>query len=170
MGHARRRVRAHAAPQSLTHRVVDVSTEIEIARPRLDVAAYVADPDNATAWYANIKNAEWHSPRPLAVGSRIAFVAAFLGRRIKYTYEVREHVPGERFVMSTSAGPFAMETTYTWVDVPGGTRMTLRNRGEPAGFAKISAPIMSHAVRRANRKDLKRLKTILEQPSSPASG
>lgn len=142
---------------------LDVRTEIEIARARPEVAAYTADPDNATAWYRNIKSVEWRSAKPLAVGSRIAFVAQFLGRRLAYTYEVREHVPGERFVMRTAEGPFAMETTYAWSDAPGGgTRMTLRNRGTPSGFSRVVAPVMAAAVRRANHKDLARLKAILE--------
>lgn len=142
---------------------LDVRTEIEIARARPEVAAYAADPDNATAWYRNIKSVEWRSAKPLAVGSRIAFVAQFLGRRLAYTYEVTEHVPGERFVMRTAEGPFAMETTYAWSDAPGGgTRMTLRNRGTPSGFSRVVAPVMAAAVRRANRKDLARLKAILE--------
>jgi hypothetical protein len=146
---------------------VDVQSEIEIARPREEIAAYACDPDNATGWYENIKAVEWETPRPLAVGSRIAFVAEFLGRRLAYTYEVREHIPGERFVMSTAAGPFPMETTYTWQDsASGATRMTLRNRGEPAGFAKLAAPMMAAAMRRANRKDLRRLKQILERPAN----
>jgi len=144
---------------------VDVETSIEIARPRQDVAAYAADPDNATAWYANIKSVEWRTPKPLAVGSRLAFVAEFLGRRLEYTYEVRELVAGERLVMATADGPFAMETTYAWTDAPsGGTRMTLRNRGEPSGFARIGAPVMARAMRRANEKDLARLKALLERP------
>jgi uncharacterized membrane protein len=142
---------------------VDVQTEVEIARPRAAVAAYAADPDNATAWYENIDAVEWQSPRPLAVGSRLAFVARFLGRRLAYTYEVPELVPGERLVMRTAQGPFPMETTYTWEDAPGGgTRMTLRNRGEPAGFSRLVAPIMAAAIRRANRKDLARIKALLE--------
>jgi hypothetical protein len=144
---------------------VDVRSEIEVARPRQDVAAYACDPDRATEWYRNIQAVEWRSPPPLAVGSRLAFVATFLGRRLAYTYEVREHVPGERFVMSTAEGPFPMETTYTWADtVGGGTRMALRNRGEPSGFARVAAPVMARAVRTANRKDLQRLKAILERP------
>ncbi|HEY1566285.1 MAG TPA: SRPBCC family protein [Solirubrobacteraceae bacterium] len=144
---------------------VDVLSRIEIARPRADVAAYAADPDNATAWYENISRVDWLTQPPLAVGSRLAFVATFLGRRLEYTYEVREHVPGDRFVMSTSEGPFPMETTYSWEDAPGGTAMTLRNRGEPAGFAKVAAPMMSRAMARANRKDLEQLKEILQHRS-----
>jgi uncharacterized protein YndB with AHSA1/START domain len=143
---------------------VEVVSEIVIARPRSDVAAYACDPDNATQWYENIESVEWRSPRPLAVGTRLAFVASFIGRRLDYTYEVRELVPGERFVMSTAEGPFPMETTYAFADAAGGgTRMTLRNRGEPAGFAKVGAPLMARAMRRANGKDLRRLKTLLEQ-------
>jgi len=143
---------------------VDVVSELAIARPRAEVAAYACNPDRATEWYENIKAVEWRTPPPLAVGTRLAFAAVFLGRRLEYTYEVRELVPAERFVMSTSEGPFPMETTYTFADTPeGGTRMTLRNRGEPAGFAKIAAPVMARAMRRANTEDLRRLKETLER-------
>jgi hypothetical protein len=142
---------------------LDVVTEIEIARPRDEVAAFAAEPNNATRWYENIKSVEWKTAPPLAVGSRIAFAGQFLGRRLAYIYEIRELVPGERLVMSTADGPFAMETTYEWEDSPdGGTRMSLRNRGEPAAFSRLFAPVMAWMVRRANRQDLRRLKRLLE--------
>jgi len=65
--------------------------------------------------------------------------------------------------MRTAEGPFPMETTYTWTDTAsGGTRMTLRNRGEPSGFSRFAAPAMTAAMRRANGKDLARLKALLE--------
>ena len=142
---------------------VDVQTEIDIDRPRDQVAGFVSDPDNATAWYQNIKSVEWETAKPATVGSRIAFVANFLGRRLAYTYEVKELVPGRRFVMATAEGPFAMETTYEWADAGDGrTHMTLRNKGNPTGFAKLSAPMMAAAMKRANTKDLARLKQLLE--------
>lgn len=144
---------------------VDVESSIEIERPRAVVAAFVSNPDNATKWYVNIKSINWETIPPAVVGSRIAFVAQFLGRRIAYTYEVREIVDDERFVMATAQGPFPMETIYTWRDTPsGGTLMTLRNAGEPSGFGKVAAPMMASAMRRANQKDLKLLKCVLEAP------
>ena len=142
---------------------VDVFTEVLIARPCAEVAAYASEPDNAPSWYVNIKAVEWKSPRPLAIGSRLAFVAQFLGRRLAYTYEVIELVPGEKLVMRTAEGPFPMETTYTWeAKADGSARMTLRNRGQPSGFSKLAAPLMASAMRKANRKDLDHLKALLE--------
>lgn len=144
---------------------VDVLTEVVIERPPGEVAAYASDPANAPHWYANIETAAWTTPPPLAVGSQLAFVARFLRRRLEYTYEVVEHEPGRRLVMRTAQGPFPMETTYTWeASGPAATRMTLRNRGEPAGFSRLMAPFMARAVRRANRRDLALLKSRLERP------
>lgn len=141
---------------------VDVRTEIHIRRPVAEVAAYAADPDHAPEWYVNISSVEWRTPRPLERGSRVAFVAHFLGRRIAYTYEIADLVPGERLVMRTAQGPFPMETTYTWEAVDDGTRMTLRNRGAPSGFGALGAPLVAAGMRRANRKDLAALKALLE--------
>ena len=141
---------------------VDVLTEVSIQRPVAEVAAFAGDPSHAPEWYVNIKSVEWQTPPPLAVGSRIAFVAHFLGRRLAYTYEIREWVPGARLVMSTAEGPFPMETTYTWAAEGEGTRMTLRNRGQPTGFSAWMAPIMATMMRRANTADLAKLKTVLE--------
>jgi hypothetical protein len=143
---------------------VDVLAVTEISQPRDQVAAYAVDPDKATAWYENIERVEWKTRPPLAVGSQLAFVARFLGRRLAYTYEVAEFVPGERFVMRTSEGPFPMETTYEWESMSAGrTRMTLRNRGEPSGFSRLAAPLLARAMRKANHKDLARLRALLER-------
>jgi len=141
---------------------VNVLTEILIDRPVAVVSAFAGDPLRVCDWYVNIRSVEALTPPPFVVGSRVAFVAHFLGRQIAYTYEIRELVPGERLVMSTADGPFPMETTYTWAAEGTGTRMTLRNRGEPSGFAAITAPLMELMMRRANTADLQKLKAVLE--------
>ena len=142
---------------------VDVTTEIVIDRPVEVVASYAADPANAPAWYDNIDSVQWKTEPHVETGAKVVFAATFLGRRLEYTYELVDVELDARLVMRTAEGPFPMETTYTWTTVDGAsTRMTLRNRGEPAGFSKVMAPLMAPAMRRANRKDLAKLKAILE--------
>ena len=142
---------------------VDVVTEIVIARPYDQVAAFAMDPSNAPRWYANITSVRWQTPPPMTVGSRMDFVARFLGRTLAYTYEVVEYEPERLLVMRTAQGPFPMETTYTFEPVDSThTRMRLRNRGEPAGFANLARPVLTAAMRRANTKDLANLKRLLE--------
>jgi uncharacterized membrane protein len=142
---------------------VDVQTEVVINRPASQVADYAGDPSNAPRWYKNMESIDWKTPPPMAVGSKLGFVAHFLGRRLAYTYDVIEFVPGRRLVMRTAEGPFPMETTYTWEAAgEGRTRMTLRNRGNPSGFSKIAGPLMAAAMRRANRQDLINLKSLME--------
>ena len=142
---------------------IDVANAVVIDRAILDVSRFAADPDNAPLWYENIQSVEWRTPRPAQLGSRIDFVARFLGRRLAYTYEIVELVPGRRLTMRTPGPPFPMETTYTWEEENGSTRMVLRNRGTPRGFTIWLAPLMSFMVGRANRKDLALLKRLLEQ-------
>jgi hypothetical protein len=143
---------------------VEVETQTIIERPRSEVAAFAGDPSHAQHWYSNIESIEWRTPPPMRVGSQVAFVARFLGRRLQYTYEVVDFTPDALLVMRTAEGPFEMETTYSWTDAGDAkTRMVLRNRGEPRGFAGIAAPMMKTAMRRANLKDLERLKKLLER-------
>ena len=140
--------------------MIDVLNEVKINAPLAKVFEYASNPDNAPQWYVNIKSVEWKTAKPVTTGTRVAFVAQFLGRTLSYVYEF---IPGSKLVMRTSEGPFPMETTYTWQPMDEHTtRMTLRNKGMPKGFSNLFAPFMKAMIRRANRKDLMRLKHILE--------
>ncbi|MDQ0062162.1 SRPBCC family protein [Paenibacillus harenae] len=147
--------------------MVDVLTEITINRPRDQVAEYAANPDNAPEWYVNINSAEWQTPKRIEVGSKVAFKAAFLGRELSYVYQIAEYTPGKKLVMRTADGPFPMETTYTWESLSGhSTRMTLRNKGNPSGFSILFTPFMSLMMKRANKKDLNKIKFLLEETAN----
>jgi uncharacterized membrane protein len=144
--------------------MVNVVTEIIINSPQEKVAQYAANPDHAPDWYVNIKSAEWQTEKTLQTGSKIAFIAEFLGRKLEYVYEIADYIPGQKLVMKTADGPFPMETTYTWESINGNqTQMTLRNKGVPSGFSKIFVPFMSLMMKKANKKDLIKIKEILEK-------
>ena len=84
------------------------------------------------------------TPKPIQIGSQIAFKAEFLGKKLAYTYQIEEFIPEQKLVMRTAQGPFPMETTYTWKSIDGEhTLMGLRNKGEPAGFSKLFSPFMA---------------------------
>jgi uncharacterized membrane protein len=142
----------------------DVLTKIIINRPISQVSEYAMNPDNAPKWYVNIQSIEWKTPKPLELGSQIAFKANFLGRELAYVYEIVEFIPEEKFVMKTANGPFPMQTTYTWQAIDEThTLMTLQNKGIPQGFNKIMSLFMTTMMKRANMKDLKKIKALLEQ-------
>lgn len=144
--------------------MVDVLTEIKILCSADKVSEFAANPDYAPDWYVNIHSAEWQTQKPLAIGSRIAFKAQFLGRHLAYVYEIEEFRQGQKMLMRTADGPFPMETTYTWEAIDDNmTHMTLRNKGNPRGFSKAFEPFMSMMMKRANMKDLRKLKSILEK-------
>lgn len=142
---------------------LDVAVSAELPFPPALVAAYTADPDHDTTWYANIREVEWLSPRPLAVGSRVARVASFLGMRIAYTYVVRSWEPGRSLVLEADDAPFPMRTAYTWEEVPGGTRMEIRNTGGPTGLLALTGGLMAARMRRELTADLARLGRVLSQ-------
>ncbi len=150
--------------------MVNVQTEILIRRPRPEVAEFAANPDNAPRWYENINSAQRLTTGPIDVGSKVAFTARFLGRDLSYTYEFVEYAPHEKLVMRTAQGPFPMQTTYTWEEVSGGTRMTLGNTGKPSGFSQLAGVFMAPVIRRATRKDLQKLKSILEAGEATGTG
>jgi len=144
--------------------MIDVSTEIDINCSKAKVAEYSANPDNAPKWYVNIKAAKWKTPKPLQVGSQIVFKAKFLGKLLVYIYEISEYAAEQKMVMKTIIGPFPMETTYTWKSIDGNiTRMSLQSKGNPGGLSKLLTPLLSFAIKKANNKDLQRLKEIIEK-------
>ena len=111
---------------------IDVVVEAVIRCPPEVVAAYASDPSNAPEWYANISEVEWNTAPPLQVSTEVTFVARFLGRTLRYTYEVVEYT-ATSLIMRTAEGPFPMATSHRYESTPGGhTQMTLRTEALPA--------------------------------------
>jgi uncharacterized membrane protein len=142
---------------------IDVTAQVEIARPRPEVAAYMTDPANDPAWIGGVREVRLVTPPPVAVGSRVARVASFLGRRVEYVNEIVELDPGRVLDMRSVKAPFPMRVTYSFDDGGGATIVRNRVRGDPGGFFALFGPLLAPLVRRSVQGDLERLRAVLER-------
>ncbi len=140
----------------------DIAAETVIARPRDEVARYVVDWRNDPAWIGGIKESRLLTGEPFGVGSHVARVATFLGKRIEYVNEIVELEPQSRLFMRSVTGPFPMRITYAFADADGGTCVTVRVEGDASGFYRFAGPALSMMVKRSVSGDLARLKRLLE--------
>lgn len=142
---------------------MDVQVEQVIERPREEVARYAMAPENEPVWIGGIKESHIVTEPPVRVGTEVARVASFLGKRIDYALKVTEHEPGRVIVMDSVRGPFRMRVTYAFEDTgAGATRVINRVEGESSGFYGLGDSLMAIQVRRSLRRDLKTLKKLLE--------
>jgi uncharacterized membrane protein len=139
-----------------------VQVEIEVARPRAEVAGYATDWRNDPDWIGALSDAQLVTEPPFGIGSRVKRVGSFLGKRIEYVNEVVEYDPDTRLEMRSVEAPFPMTVTYEFEDADGGTVMRIRAEGDPSGFYKLARPVLSRAVKRSIAADLARLKATLE--------
>ena len=140
---------------------IDVTAEATINRPRSAVAAFVSDPANDTQWIAGIKEAHAVTEGPVGVGSQVARVASFLGRKIEYVNEI-DRLDESILEMHSVKGPFPMHITYTFDENGAGTLARIRVQGEATGFFRLAAPLLAGQVRRSITRDVNNLKRVLE--------
>lgn len=149
---------------------IDVTAELTIRQARAAVAAYAMDPERERTWIGGIKEMHLQTPLPLAVGSRVARVASFAGRRVDYVLEVVALETNALLDMQSVQAPFPMRVTYSFADVPGGgTVAGIRIRGGGGGAMAVLGPLTGWMVRRNISADLRRLKALLEAGSATAT-
>jgi uncharacterized membrane protein len=140
----------------------DVEVETIVERPRPEVARYAMDWHNDREWIGALSDVRLVTGEPFGVGSHVARVASFLGKRIEYVNEVVELEPDARLVMRSVKAPFPMTVVYEFEDAGEGTRMRIRTQGDASGFYRVAGPMLARAVRRGVERDLRRLKQVLE--------
>lgn len=145
---------------------LDVISSAVVRRTPADVFQFLCRPENDLLWTSGLIEAKVLTAGPFGTGTRIERVSKFLGRRMTYTIDVTEIVEDERIEMTTSAGPFPIQVTYLLEPVDGGTRFSIRNRGEPSGFFALTGPLLAVAVRRQVQLDVETLADILASAST----
>jgi carbon monoxide dehydrogenase subunit G len=140
---------------------IDVAAEVEIARPRAEVAAFMFDPTKDARWTTGVVEAKPLQDGLLRLGAKVDRVSRFLGRRLEYRIEVVAAEP-ERFVEMIATQPFEIRVRYELEDIDEQhTRVRIRTAGGGTGFFRLAAPLLAKMVRRSIAADLVNLERCL---------
>lgn len=144
--------------------VVTARTSVTIERPADEVFAVVADVENNPRWQRGMRSCRWTSGGPLRVGSTYEQTARFLWRDLVNAFEITAVEPGRRLSFRSTAGTFPIEVTRT-VEPLGQTRsrFTEAVAGDAKGVYRVAAPVLQLLVRASIRRDLPRLRALVEQ-------
>lgn len=141
---------------------MNCSASIHIDRLPRDVFDFVMDVPNDAEWRTGVVEAAFTSGGPLAVGSTGYDRVDTNGRQMKSEWEVYEYQIGSHVKWNLVSGPIAGTAGYLCEAHGAGTRFTLEAHIKPVGLLRLMAPIFGLIGRRQNRRDVAKLKRILE--------
>ena len=139
-----------------------VAESVIIHRPISEVFAFVTTPENSSRWQSATVETKMITPGPVGVGTRMSHVGKFMGRRIQVTASVTEYVPNRRYRYDSVFRSTAYFLRYTFETAEEGTKLTLDSEIEPTGMFKLLAPLIVRMTERMYRKDLDKMKQVLE--------
>jgi uncharacterized membrane protein len=142
---------------------VQVTSEVRIARPADEVFAFIADAENNPTWQDGMRSCRWVTEPPIAVGSRYAQHASFVGRDIESLFEVVALEPDTSITIETIESTFPIRVTRSVEPVGEGSCLVRAGvSGEPGGLFRFASPLLKRMVRRSVRNDYARLVEKLE--------
>lgn len=141
-----------------------VTESIVIARPREEVWDFCQDVANTPRWNPMFVHQELVGADAITPGARIHSIARILGKEIESVAEVTE-VVAPRLSVLTSQHPIAINGSYIFDEVPGGTRFTWHLEAE-AGlgglFGTLADAIVIRTCQAQLRRALRELARLLE--------
>ncbi len=134
-----------------------------IDRPVDRVFEYVSTPENDPTWVPASLRHEKLSPGPMRVGSITEEDVGFLGRRMRYAWEITQYEPPTAFALRSILGPIPATICVFLESLDGArTRVTLVADMQLHGAYKPMEPMMRWVAQRQFGTQLRTLKNLLE--------
>lgn len=143
------------------------SVEILVRRPLAEVFAFVEDARKRPHWDPSVVSEELTSPVPIGVGTTIRTRLRSMGREYEYTWEVTEHRPPQRMVITSRSGPVPTVLEFRLAREDDATRVVFTVTGRPAGPMRALQPLVSRSTQRNLDRSFARLKQLLESGVPP---
>jgi hypothetical protein len=143
--------------------MVRASTSVEIERPAGAVFDFVAEFENNPCWQRGMRACRWTSDPPRGEGSTYEQEARFLGKDVRNSFRITAFEPGRRVSFESTGGTFPIAVTRTVEPLgPDRSRFTEDVQGDARGFYRVAEPVLQLLVRASIKRDLPRLKALLE--------
>ncbi len=143
-----------------------IEETVVIARPVMEVFDFLMLAENLPRWDSSMLECVQVGSGPVTVGTRYRGASKILGRRIEWTTEVTEFVPGVRAVSRSVEGPLTFTLSYELSPAPAGTTLRYRpaaDSGLEGAFGRAMEPIVPRAQTKVVRANLDTLAGLLEQ-------
>jgi uncharacterized membrane protein len=147
--------------------VIDQS--VLIARPAADVFDFLVHAENLPRWDSSTLECVQVGPDPVTVGTRYRGASKILGRRIEWTTEIIDFVPGVRSASKAIEGTLKFTVSYEVSETPEGTNLRYRivaDSGLGGAFGRALEPIVEKAQTKVVKANLDTLVGLLEQQAA----
>jgi carbon monoxide dehydrogenase subunit G len=139
-----------------------IEESVEIKRPADKVFAYTTDFRSWTKWQSTFPEAEQTSQGPVGVGTTFRGKVRMMGLTMRWTSTATEYEPNRKFGKNIACGSLTIEQHNTYDPIEGGTRFTIVYNMKVGGLMKLFSPMIVSSTRKALKKALGNLKSILE--------
>ena len=122
--------------------------------------------ENLPRWDSSMLECAQVGDGAVTVGTRYRGASKILGRRIEWTTEVVEFVPGVRAASQSVEGPLTFRVSYELSAAPAGTTLRYRLAAESGlggAFGRAMEPIVQRAQAKVVRTNLGTLASLLKQ-------
>ena len=134
-----------------------------IGRPVNRVFEYVSTPGNDPTWVPASLRHEKLSPGPMRVGSITEEDVGFLGRRMRYAWEITQYEPPTVFALRSVSGPIPATIRVLLESLDDArTKLTLVADVHLRGAYKPMEPMMRWVAHRQFGTQLRTLPNLLE--------
>ncbi len=137
----------------------DIEREIVVDGSIERVREEVMEPKNAIAWQRNLKEFEFTTPGPPAVGSECRGVLVVAGHQIDWTAKVTDWGEGGYTIRAQGLGP-SFEVAWTFEAVDAGT--LVRYRQSSPAFDGMTGAFIKGKVQSGVTRDLAALRERIE--------
>jgi Polyketide cyclase / dehydrase and lipid transport len=124
---------------------------------------YVSTPENDPRWVPASLRHEMLSPPPMRVGSTTEEDVRFLGRRMRYAWEITQYEPPSTFALRSISGSIPATICVLLEPLDGArTKVILVGEVHLRGVYKPMEVVMRWVAKRQFGTQLRKLKNLLE--------